>query len=121
MAASDGVGGEQDDRDDDHGQALHGELGQAVLQELLEVLDVARHPGHDHAGLLLGVEVESEPLEVGEDADAKVVHHPGGQPAGHLHHGPLGDGGDPDAKPGREMRPQPTTAMSGWIIPSSMA
>ena len=37
------------------------ELGQTVLQELLEVLDVARHPGHDHPGLLVGVEVEMHP------------------------------------------------------------
>ena len=48
--------------------ALTDELGEPVLQQLLEVLDVAGHPGHDHAGLLVGVVVEAEALEVGEDA-----------------------------------------------------
>ena len=52
-----------------------------VLQQLLEVLDVARHPRHDHPGLLLGEEVERQALEVGEDLDAQVVHDPGGEPA----------------------------------------
>jgi hypothetical protein len=55
-------------------------LGETVLQELLQVLDVARHPGHDHARLLLGVEVERQSLEVGEHLRPQVVHHPGGEP-----------------------------------------
>ena len=67
---------EEDDRDDDHRQALDGELGQAVLEQLLEVLDVARHPGHDDAGLLVGEEVERQALQVGEDLDPQVVHDP---------------------------------------------
>ena len=53
-----GVGGEQDDGDHDHGQPLNSELGQPVLEKLLEVLDVAGHPAHDHTGLLLGEEAE---------------------------------------------------------------
>ena len=71
------VGGEQHHRDDHHGEPLDGQLRQAVLEELLEVLDVARHPAHDHPRLLLGEEPEREPLEVGEDRDPQVVHHPG--------------------------------------------
>ena len=70
---------EQDDRDDDHGETLHRELADAVLDQLLEVLDVARHAAHQDAGLLLGEEVEAEPLEVREDADPQVVHHPRGE------------------------------------------
>ena len=72
------------------------ELGEAVLQQLLQVLDVARHPGHDHAGLLLGVEVEAEPLQVGEDAHPQVVHDARGQPAGDPHLRALRDRGDRD-------------------------
>jgi hypothetical protein len=52
------IGEEEDHGDDDHGQALHGELGQTVLKQLLQVLDVAGHPAHDDAGLLLGEEVQ---------------------------------------------------------------
>ena len=75
---------EEDDGDDDHREALQRELRQAVLQELLERLDVARHAGHDHARLLVGVVVEREALQVGEDAHPQVVHHastpaPGGR------------------------------------------
>ena len=53
---------------------LDDELGETVLQQLLELLDVAGHPGHDHAGPLGGVEVEAEALKVGEHADAQVIH-----------------------------------------------
>ena len=48
---------------------------QAVLEQLLERLDVARHAGHDHARLLVGVVVEREPLEVREHAHAELEHH----------------------------------------------
>ena len=96
MRARRDVDREEDDGDDHHGQRLDGQLGQAVLEELLEVLDVAGHPGHDHAGLLLGEEAEGEPLEVGEDLDPQVVHHPGGDPAGDLDLGALGQRGDAD-------------------------
>ena len=66
--------------------------GDAVLEELLEVLDVARHPAHEDAGLLLGEEVEAQPLEVAEDGDPQVVHDPGGEPARHVDVAPLGGG-----------------------------
>ena len=85
---------EQDDSDDDHRQALDGELGQPVLEQLLEVLDVARHPRHDDTGLLGGEVVERQALQVGEDLDAQVVHDPSGEPAGDLHLAPLGERGD---------------------------
>ena len=84
------------DGDHDHRQGLDGELGEPVLQQLLEVLDVARHPGHDHAGLLVGVEVEAEALQVGEHADAQVVHHARGEPAGDPRLATLGGRGDRD-------------------------
>ena len=45
------------------------------MEELLEVVDVAGHAGHHDPSLLIGIEVEAEALEVGEDPDAKVVHH----------------------------------------------
>ena len=82
---------EQDGGDHDHRQRLDRELRETVLQQLLQVLDVARHAGHDHAGLLLGVEVEAEALQVGEDLDAQVVHHPRGEPAGDAREAALGE------------------------------
>ena len=82
--------------DHDHGQGLDGQLRQAVLEQLLEVLDVAGHAAHDDAGLLLGEEAERQALEVGEDLDPQVVHDPGGQPPGDLDREALGDGGDGD-------------------------
>ena len=88
------VGGEEDDRDDDHGEALDGELGQAVLEQLLEVLDVAGHAGHDHARLLGGEEVERQALQVREDLDPEVVHDAGRQPAGDPDLGSLRDRGE---------------------------
>ena len=65
---------EEDDRDHDHGEALDSELADPVLEELLQVLDVARHAAHEDAGLLLGEEVEAQSLQVREDADPQVVH-----------------------------------------------
>src|ERR1700734_3812427 len=38
------VRGEQKHRDNEHGQSLYGELRQPILQQLLQILDVARHP-----------------------------------------------------------------------------
>ena len=70
------VRGKEEHRDHDHRQTLDGELGQAVLEQLLQVLDVTCHAAHDDAGLLLGEEVEREPLEMAEDRDAQVVHDP---------------------------------------------
>ena len=61
-----------------------------VLQQLLQVLDVAGHAAHDHAGLLLGEEVERESLQVGEDLDPEVVHDPRRQAAGDPGLAPLG-------------------------------
>ncbi len=96
VQGQEGVGGEQHAQDDHHGQGLHRELSQAVLQQLLQVLDVAGHAAHDHAGLLIGVEVQPQALQVGEHPDPQVVHDQGRQPAGDLYHGPLGHGRDPD-------------------------
>ena len=70
------------------------ERADAVLEELLEVLDVARHPAHEHAGLLLGEEVEAEPLQVREDEDAQPVHDPGGEPTRRVDQAALGVGDD---------------------------
>ena len=70
---------EQDDRDDDHREALERELADAVLYQLLQVLDVTRHAAHEDAGLLFGEEVEAEALELREDPDAKVVHDARGE------------------------------------------
>ena len=69
------VGREEGDGDDDHGQTLHGELGQAVLKELLEVLDIARHATHQDAGFFFREEVQAESLEMSKYFDAQVVHH----------------------------------------------
>ena len=65
---------EEDHGDDHQREALHGEVDQAVLEQLGEVLDVARHAGHEHARLLVGEEVERQALEVGEHPDPQLVH-----------------------------------------------
>ena len=83
------IGREEEDGDDDHRQSLNGELRQAVLEQLLQVLDVARHPAHDDARLLLGEEVERKSLQVPEDGDPQVVHDPGGEASGHPYLTPL--------------------------------
>ena len=44
--------------EDRHRQALHRELDETFLQQLLQGLDVGGHPGHDHARLLLSEVVE---------------------------------------------------------------
>jgi hypothetical protein len=107
--------GEEEDGDDDHGQSLNGELGQTVLEELLQVLDVARHPGHDHPGLLGGEEVEGEPLQVGEDLDPEVVHDPGGQPSRHLDLGLRGQSTDGRQIRGRAIASVTTTTLK-WKV-----
>ena len=96
------VHGEEHHGDDDHGQALDRELGEPVLQELLQVLDVARHAAHEHARLLGGEEVERQALQMGEDPRAEIVHHPGGETTGDLDAGALqqcgrDDGGEVQA------------------------
>ena len=85
---------QQEAGDHDHGEALDRELRQPVLEQLLQVLDVAGHAAHDHARLLLRVEVERQSLQMGEDLDPQVVHDPSGQPAGDFGHEALGDRGD---------------------------
>ena len=77
-----------------HRDQLDAEGADAVLEELLEVLDVTRHPAHEHAGLLLGEEVEAEALQVGEDEDPEPVHHPCGEAAGVVHQRALCVGDD---------------------------
>ena len=85
------VGREEDDRDHDHREPLERELADAVLDELLEVLNVTGHAAHQDAGLLVGEEVQAEALVVGEDPDAQVVHHPSRERAGHVDRGALQD------------------------------
>ena len=77
----DGAHDEQDDRDHDHRQSLKCELAQAILEKLLEVLDVTGHPRHHDAGLLLRVEVEAEALQMGEDPKPEVLHDARREPA----------------------------------------
>ena len=56
------VHGEHHRHNDDHGQALLSKGRDAVLQQLLKVLDVTRHTAHQDADLFLGEKVETEPL-----------------------------------------------------------
>ena len=58
----------------DHRQSLDRELRESVLEQLLQHLDVTRHPGHDHARLLVGEVVERQTLDVRVDPDPQVVH-----------------------------------------------
>ncbi len=55
---------EEHARDDEERQALHGEVDQTVLEQGGQRVDIARHPGHQSPGLLVGVEVQALPLEV---------------------------------------------------------
>ena len=95
---------EQHHGDDDHREPLQRELREPVLQQLLERLDVARHAGHDHARLLVGVVVEREALQVRERADAQFEHDARRDPSGggdaraarHRGHDHREDGEDPD-------------------------
>jgi hypothetical protein len=59
---------EQDDRDDHHRERLDGEVHDAVLEQLAQRFDVARHAGHHSTRLLPGEEVHGQPLQVCEDA-----------------------------------------------------
>ena len=85
---------QHDARDHDHRESLHRELRQPVLEQLLQVFDVAGHTAHDHARLLLGVEVERQSLQVGKDLHSQVVHDPRRQPSGDLGHEALSDRGN---------------------------
>ena len=74
------VGGEEHDGDDDHRESLQSRtelmpswiscwrFSMSLVMRLIK-----------HAGLLLGEEVEAEALEVDEDPDSQVVHHPRGE------------------------------------------
>ena len=73
---------EQHDGDENDGEGLHHHLHHAVLEQLCQRVDVARHAGHQAARLLSREELERQPLEVGEDADAEreeqtFAHPPG--------------------------------------------
>ena len=103
------VHAEQDRGDDDHRQALDRELRQAVLEQLLQVLDVARHAAHEHAGLLGGEEVERQALQMGEHRRAEIVHHPRGEAARDLHRAPAGAARTRRPRRGRAQRTRTTT------------
>ena len=49
-----------------------------------------------HARLLGGEEVERQALEMGEDPDPEIVHHPGGETTGDLDAGALQQCGSGD-------------------------
>ncbi len=103
---------EEDDGDDDHGEPLQRELRQAVLQELLERLDVARHAGHDHARLLLGVVVEGEALQVRERAHPQLEHDARRHPSGGRHPQAARHRRDDD----REDRERPDDGEHGPVV-----
>ena len=60
------------DRDDDE-QAGADELQQAPLDQLAHALDVGRHPGHEHAGLVAVVVGHRLGLQPVEDPDAQLA------------------------------------------------
>ena len=57
------------DGDADNGHRVHECGDQSGLEELRERVDVGGHAGHDPPGHLALVEVDAEPLQVGEDLD----------------------------------------------------
>ena len=73
---------EQHDGHAGGGEAAGHEVDDALLEQLGEGLDVARHPGEDPPTQLPLVEVEAEPAEVGEDLDPQRVEEPLRQAAG---------------------------------------
>ena len=82
---------EQDDHDPQQGQARLDERGQAVLDELVERLDVVGHPADEHAGAIARVEAHRQRLQVGEQLEPQVLERALTHPADEVG---LGVGGD---------------------------
>ena len=70
----------------------------AVGDELVDRLDVVRHPADQDAGAVPLVEAEREPLQVAEELRAQVGEDPLADPAGHVRldvrHAPVREAGD---------------------------
>ena len=75
-------------------ERIAGQLGIDTVEELLQRVDVARHPGEQPPGALVGVEVDRQPLQVGEDAQAELVQQLLAEATRERHAAATCDGGD---------------------------
>ena len=104
---------QEDGRADERERALR-ERRDAVGDELVDRLDVVRHPADQHAGAVPLVEAEREPLQMPEELLAQVGEDPLADPAGHVRldvrHAPVREPGD-EEDPDDEPEPRPGVAV----------
>ncbi len=65
---------------------------ESVLEELLQRVDVARHPGEQSTGALVGVEVDRQALQVREHPQPELVQQLLAESTRERHPPPAGDG-----------------------------
>ncbi len=95
---------QQGDHDAEEGDDGDEGRDQARLEERRQRVDVRRHPGHDPAGQLPLVVVESEPLKLGEDLQTEGVQDALSGAPGHPRLADLGHPLDGDGEQGEEGR-----------------
>ena len=109
---------EQEDRRAAERERALGEGRDAVRDELVDRLDIVRHPADQDAGPVALVEAERKPLQVAEQLLPQVGEDPLADPAGHVRlnvgHAPVREpGGEED--PDDEPEPRARVAVLGIV------